>query len=537
MKVGVGGTQNISFGSRGSGLRCTTDAPIVTDPTTPSTLYIGCNVLSRSTNRGTTWTTIAPANLLTGTDPPDDSAVNNPLYSGQYATISTIAPSGADPNTIYVGTDTGRLWKTTDLGVTWQEFANPFAPNPPRWVTSVIADPVDASHAYASFGGFREGVTAANVFETTSAGDGSGTAVVWKNISGNLPNAPVNFLAYDRAHDTVYAATDFGVYFMQNDDKVWTKLGDNLPNTATEDVKIQASSGQLYVGTFGRGTWRIPLVAGTPRYNSQAYSDLTTLRTTISGMGLNGGVSTPLINSVNAAQKSLKAGNNVCSDLSALKTQIAGYVPKKITTAQQTTLDNQIDAIRAEPRPLRISPGTRGADGPPAPLTSRRTGTGVALTSLANARSSDSSRTRPRRPLRTSSTSPRSSPEASASSTSRRTRVTAMREACESGVRRASDGGAEPGQPRALREAELVPLRRDALDHGARAAAAAELEQQLGAGQRAPVVERLERDRAVEEMHGAVQVLALARVLDEHVDEPERDPAQPLARGSAAHSA
>ena len=175
-----------------------------------------------------------------GPSPADDSASNNPLYAGQYATISTIAPSKSDPNTIYVGTDNGRLWRTTDLGVTWQQFANPFAPNPARWVTSVVVDPVDAQHAYASYGGFREGYTSANVFETTKAGSGGGSGTTWKNVSGNLPNAPVNMIAYDQANDTLYAATDLGVYFMQNDTKVWTKLGDNLPNTATEDLKIQA---------------------------------------------------------------------------------------------------------------------------------------------------------------------------------------------------------------------------------------------------------------------------------------------------------
>jgi hypothetical protein len=106
-----------------------------------------------------------------------------------------------------------------------------------------------------SYGGFREGYTSANVYETK---DGT----TWTNASGNLPNAPVNFLAYDRANDTLYAATDFGVFFKQSADKKWTKLGANLPNTATEDLKIQASSGELYVATFGRGTWRIPLVTG-----------------------------------------------------------------------------------------------------------------------------------------------------------------------------------------------------------------------------------------------------------------------------------
>ena len=135
-------TQSLGFGSRGSGLRCTTDAPLVQDPTTPATLYLGCNNLSRSTNRGANWTPIAAADLLTGPAPADDSATNNPLYAGQFPSISTIAPSKSDPNTIYVGTDNGRLWQTTDLGATWQEFPNPFAPDPPRWVTSVIADPV-----------------------------------------------------------------------------------------------------------------------------------------------------------------------------------------------------------------------------------------------------------------------------------------------------------------------------------------------------------------------------------------------------------
>ena len=154
-----------------------------------------------------------------------------------------------------MGTDNGRLWKTIDLGATWQEFPNPFAPDPARWVTSVIVDPVDSNHAYASYGGFREGYTSANVYETT---DGT----TWKNVSGKLPNAPVNFLAYDRTNDTVYAATDLGVFFSQKD-KHWKTLGNNLPNTATEDLKIQAASGQLYVATFGRGTWRIPLVPGT----------------------------------------------------------------------------------------------------------------------------------------------------------------------------------------------------------------------------------------------------------------------------------
>jgi hypothetical protein len=344
VKNGVPGTQSLGFGSRGSGLRCTTDAPLVQDPSNSATLYLGCNNLSRSTNRGANWTQIAAPDLLTGPSPPDDTASNNPLYAGQFATVSTIGAGKSSPSTIYAGTDNGRLWETTNLGASWLEFPNPFDPDPPRWVTSVVVDPADATHAYASYGGFRQGYSSANVYETTLA-EG---ATTWKNVSGNLPNAPVNGLAYDRANDTIYAATDLGVFFMQGDTKAWTKLGDNLPNTATEDVKLQASSGKLYVATFGRGTWRIPLVAGTPRYNPQVVTDLQALSNTVGGMGLSAGVTSILQNSIESIRKEVKAGDNPCGDLDALKAQIDSYTPKKITTAQRDQLFAAIDHIKSE---------------------------------------------------------------------------------------------------------------------------------------------------------------------------------------------
>jgi len=42
------------------------------------------------------------------------------------------------------------------------------------------------------------------------------------------------------------------------------------------------------------------------------------------------------------------SGDSPCGDLDALKAQIASFVPKKITTAQQSQLDSAIDAIKAE---------------------------------------------------------------------------------------------------------------------------------------------------------------------------------------------
>ena len=74
---------------------------------------------------------IAAPDRLTGPAPADDSSTNNPLYAGQFPSVSTIGPAKSDPNTVYAGTDNGRLWRTSTLGNSWQQFPNPSRRHPP----------------------------------------------------------------------------------------------------------------------------------------------------------------------------------------------------------------------------------------------------------------------------------------------------------------------------------------------------------------------------------------------------------------------
>jgi photosystem II stability/assembly factor-like uncharacterized protein len=238
------------FGARHSS-RITTDAPIILDPSDPTVLYFGGNVLDRSTNRGTTFTQISPpGDYLTG-PVPDEEEDRGPFYSGLYGTITWIAPAKTDPNTIYLGTDTGRLWKTADLGQTWSEFTGKGLPT--RWVNSIVVDPADANHVWVAYSGYREGDLAANVWETRDGG------ASWTNISGNMPNGPVEMLTYDSARGDLYAATDLGVFVDKNDKKNWARMGSELPNTPVLDVKITGDGQTLYAATFGRSVWSIPL--------------------------------------------------------------------------------------------------------------------------------------------------------------------------------------------------------------------------------------------------------------------------------------
>ncbi len=250
----VGGvTQNIPFGPRHSA-RITTDTPIVLDPSDPSVIYFGGNVLDRSTNRGQTFTQISPpGDFLTGPVPPDENDLG-PFYANEYATITWIAPTKTEPNTIYLGTDTGRLWKTTDLANTWTEFVGKGLPV--RWVNAIVVDPTDADHVYVAFSGYREGDESANVWETTDGGD------TWQNISGNLPNAPVEMITYDQPSGQLYAATDFGVFYLKNGKKNWEQLGTGLPNTPVLDVKLSGDGSTLFAATFGRSVWKLALPQG-----------------------------------------------------------------------------------------------------------------------------------------------------------------------------------------------------------------------------------------------------------------------------------
>jgi photosystem II stability/assembly factor-like uncharacterized protein len=159
--------------------------------------------------------------------------------------------AGEELSTIYLGTDTGRLWKTTDLGVTWTEFVGKGPARPLG--RAIVVDPTDANHVYVAFSGYREGDESANVWETTDGGDS------WENISGNLPNAPVEMITYDQPTGQLYAATDFGVFYLKNGKKNWARLGAGLPNTPVLDVKLSGDGATLFAAKFGRSVWKVAL--------------------------------------------------------------------------------------------------------------------------------------------------------------------------------------------------------------------------------------------------------------------------------------
>ena len=143
--------------------------------------------------------------------------------------------------------------------------------NPGRFDISAIA--VDAHDAaggalYATIMGFAGNPTnSPHVYRSADFGQH------WLNISANLPNAPANSVAVDpNDANTVYVALDTGVYVTTavTDcpfSSCWSVYGTGLPNSpaltlvpAPRMATGDGRTGELRVGTYGRGIWQVPLV-------------------------------------------------------------------------------------------------------------------------------------------------------------------------------------------------------------------------------------------------------------------------------------
>ena len=129
---------------------------------------------------------------------------------------------------------------------TWTRLTDPDLPD--RWVTRVTVDPQNANLAWVTYSGFKwESETQPHVLMTTDGG------ATWRNISGNLPQAPVNDVIRHPKHSQwLYIGTDMGVFFTPNLGRNWLKVGETFPAVPVTDVHFRAASQTLFAATYGR---------------------------------------------------------------------------------------------------------------------------------------------------------------------------------------------------------------------------------------------------------------------------------------------
>jgi hypothetical protein len=131
------------------------------------------------------------------------------------------------------------------------------------------------------------------IFKTV---DGGATWIPFHgNGTSDLPNVPVYVVRYDYSDttdQTLYAATELGLYRTTDGGETWARLGVGLPLVRVTDVYISRNGSVVRASTFGRGMWEIHVkseasqVAGNGDYDGNGVIDWFDLSALATRMGV-----------------------------------------------------------------------------------------------------------------------------------------------------------------------------------------------------------------------------------------------------------
>jgi hypothetical protein len=136
-------------------------------------------------------------------------------------------------------------------------------PQPGRAVSSIYADPTNASHAIVTFSGYNAvtPATPGHVFDVTV--DPVTNVATWTDISFDIGDQPVNDAVLDTATGDIYVSTDYTVLRLVSGSQTWIPAADGLPAVTVSGLTLasakQSGDRLLYAATHGRSAYRLRL--------------------------------------------------------------------------------------------------------------------------------------------------------------------------------------------------------------------------------------------------------------------------------------
>jgi PKD repeat protein len=170
--------------------------------------------------------------------------------------ITAIGPAKNVANVVYFAAG-GTIYRLANAN-TSNSTTNPPTVNPAGaaagYINCILVNPADANHiivTYSSFGLTRR------VMECRNADQGSNA--IWKNLTGNLPDIPCNWAAFEPDNaNGILVGTDMGIYRCADitpasSSIYWSpeNLGMGLPRVSMLKTKYLDKS--IHAGTHGRG--------------------------------------------------------------------------------------------------------------------------------------------------------------------------------------------------------------------------------------------------------------------------------------------
>ncbi|MFA5910690.1 MAG: hypothetical protein WC815_18065 [Vicinamibacterales bacterium] len=236
------------------------DTAMQLSPFDPATIYVGANLVLKSSDRGRSYQPISP-DLTTNTERDalsimgvagKDITLAKHDGVGSFGNIVTLEESAARQGVVWVGSDDGVVSVTQDAGKTWTNVTAKI-PGVPKWtyVADVLPSRVAAGTAYVAFDGHRGGDYNTYVFVTGDYG------ATWRSLAGNLPKGEVaRGLAEDRKNpDVLYLGTETGLWVSLNRGAAWTRIKANLPTMPIYEIKQHPRDNDLILASHARGVW------------------------------------------------------------------------------------------------------------------------------------------------------------------------------------------------------------------------------------------------------------------------------------------
>jgi photosystem II stability/assembly factor-like uncharacterized protein len=244
------------------------DAPLLFSSVTPGVVYMGANVLFKSTDHGGSWRPISGD--LTGRENRDTIFVmgqkigvvnyspgggpsTNPLLTSLYGAISWISESPLNTRVLYTGSDDGQVFVTRDGGAHWTNVTSNVPGLPPHsFVSTVLASAHAPGRVYATFDGHFNDDENTYVFVSDDYGQS------WRKIVSGLPKTSINRIAeHPRSPNLLVVGHAYGVHFSNDRGQTWHSLATNMPTVPVRSIVFQARDNALIAGSYARGAWII----------------------------------------------------------------------------------------------------------------------------------------------------------------------------------------------------------------------------------------------------------------------------------------
>lgn len=226
------------------------NAPIVTSPHDPNTIYHGANVLLKTTNGGISWDVISPD--LTRNDTSKQGPGGGPLTNEgaggeNYNTIYYVIESSLEKGVIWTGSDCGLVHITRDGGKTWKNVTPKGLPE--CLINSIETSPHEKGTAYVSATRYKFNDYGAYAYKTTDYGE------TWTKINNGVqPDDFIRVIREDKkVKGLLYAGAERAFYISDDGGAKWKKAQLNFPVVPVTDLILY--NNDMVASTAGRGFW------------------------------------------------------------------------------------------------------------------------------------------------------------------------------------------------------------------------------------------------------------------------------------------